>query len=113
MDYDRELALLALAPDAASPGGAQIVAVARYIANLDRESAEFAVVVADAWHGRGLGRALMKALIESARRKGLSRLVGIVLRANQGMLRFSQSLGFEVRDNPGDPEQVEVVLDLR
>ena len=32
-----------------------IVGVARYIMSPDQESAEFAVVVADAWHGRGVG----------------------------------------------------------
>lgn len=112
VDYDRELALLALAPDPESLGGAQIVAVARYIANLDHESAEFAVVVADRWHGRGVGSELMKLLVACARQRGLRRLVGIVLRANHGMLRFSQGLGFTVRDSHEDPEQVEVVLDL-
>ena len=90
-----------------------IVAIARYIANLDHESAEFAIVVADAWQGRGVATRLMKALIACARKKGLQRLVGTVLRANQGMLRFSQALGFTVRDDPEDPEQVEVELALR
>ena len=112
VDYDRELALLALAPDAAGPGGVAIVAIARYIANLDHESAEFAIVVADAWQGRGVATQLMKTLIACARKKGLRRLVGTVLRANQGMLRFSQGLGFEVRDDPEDPEQVIVELAL-
>jgi len=112
VDYDRELALLALTPDASSPGAVAIAGVARYIANLDRESAEFAVVVADSWQGKGLGRELMKVLIACAKKKGLRTLAGTVLRANQGMLRFSQGLGFKVRDNHEDPEQVEVVLDL-
>ena len=70
VDYDRELALLALAPDADGPGGVAIVGIARYIANLDHESAEFAVVVADAWHGRGVATQLMKALIACAKKKG-------------------------------------------
>jgi acetyltransferase len=113
VDYDRELALLALAPDGDAPGGQAIVGVARYIANLDHESAEFAVVVADAWHGRGVASLLMKTLIASARKKGLQRLVGIVLRANHNMLRFAQGLGFAVRDDPEDPEQVTVELPLR
>ena len=112
VDYDRELALLALAPDAEGPGGVAIVAIARYIANLDHESAEFAIVVTDPWHGRGVATQLMKTLIARARKKGLQRLVGSVLRANQGMLRFSQGLGFAVHDDPEDPEQVIVELAL-
>ena len=35
VDYDRELALLALTDDAQSPGGQSIVGIARYIANPD------------------------------------------------------------------------------
>jgi acetyltransferase len=90
-----------------------MVGIARYIVNPDQESAEFAVVVTDAWQGRGVARELMQALIACARRKGLQRLVGTVLRANVGMLRFSQALGFEVHDDPEDPDQVSVALALR
>lgn len=112
VDYDRELALLALAPDPAGPGGQAIVGVARFIANLDRESAEFAVVTADAWQGRGVGHALMQALIARARVRGLRRLEGSVLRVNQRMIRFTQGLGFTVADDRNDPEQVVVTLVL-
>lgn len=41
-----------------APGHEAIVAVARYISNPNRDGAEFAIVVADAWQGRGLGYAL-------------------------------------------------------
>ena len=112
VDYDRELALLALTDDPASPGGQSIVGIARYIANLDHVSAEFAVVVTDAWQRRGVASRLMTALIECAARKGLHSLHGVVLRANQNMLRFVQRLGFVVRDDPSDPDQVEVTLAL-
>ncbi len=112
VDYDREVALLALAPDPSAPTGEVIVGISRYIANHDGASAEFAVVVADAWHGRGVGRLLMERIIGCARKRGFKRLEGIVLRANQGMLKFSQQLGFEIRDNKDEPEQVTVVLTL-
>src|SRR6267142_1377825 len=49
LDYDRELALVALHEG-------EFIAVGRYAPTLDGESAEFALVVADAWQGRGLGR---------------------------------------------------------
>jgi acetyltransferase len=112
VDYDRELALLALAPDPAGPGGVAIVGIARYVANVDHESAEFAVVVADAWQGRGVAAQLMKALIADAKKKGLQRLVGTVLRANQSMVQFARGLGFKIHDDPGDAEQVIAELPL-
>ena len=110
VDYDRELALVALTP--ATSGGESIVSVARYIVNPDRESAEFAIVVADAWHRRGVAKGLMERLIAAARRRGIARLEGTVLRANVRMLRFTAALGFRVRDNPDDGEQVIVELPL-
>jgi len=112
VDYDREMALLALTADPASPTGRKIVGVSRYIANYDGESAEFAVVVTDTWQGRGIGRMLMERLIGSAKRRGLKRLEGVVLRANRGMLKFAEQLGFEVRENPDEPEQLTIVLPL-
>ena len=115
VDYDRELALLALAPAPGkdAPGGSVIVGIARSIANLDSESAEFAVVTADEWQGRGVASALMKALIAHAKKKGLQRLLGTVLRANHNMVRFTQGLGFTIHDDPEDPDQVVAELDLR
>ncbi len=112
VDYDREVALLALEPDPASPSGERIVGISRYIANHDGESAEFAIVVADAWHGRGIGRLLMEKIIACAKKRGFKRLEGVVLRANPGMLKFSEQLGFEVHDDADEPEQVTVSLAL-
>jgi acetyltransferase len=111
VDYDRELALVALA--AAEEGGAQVfVGVARYIANPDRASAEFAVVVADAWQRRGVARVLMRGLIVCAKRRGLERLEGTVLRANEPMHAFVRSLGFTIADDPDDATQVIATLSL-
>jgi acetyltransferase len=108
VDYDRELALVALTKS--EP--ARFIGVARFIANPDHESAEFAVVVADDWQGRGVAGALMMRLIDAARRRGLVRLEGTVLRENQNMLRFAEALGFRMRDDPTDAEQVIVELAL-
>lgn len=55
VDYGRELALLALTEDMLASEGTAIVGIARYIANPDHESAEFPVVVGDAWQGSGVG----------------------------------------------------------
>ena len=112
VDYDREMALVAIHDGAGEPPLRSFVAVARYTANPDAESAEFAIVVADAWQGRGVGRVLMQRLIDSAKRRGLSRLEGAVLRANANMRRFCEGLGFVTHDDPNEPEQVMMVLDI-
>jgi acetyltransferase len=112
VDYDREMALVAVAETAHPHGHPSFVAVARYIANPDGRSAEFAVVVADAWQKRGVAHALMTRLIAAARRRGFARLVGVVLRRNAGMLALAKLEGFTARDDPDDADQVIVTLDL-
>jgi acetyltransferase len=109
VDYDREMALVAVDESAGAPA---IVGVARYIAGLDPDSAEFAVVIGDLWQVRGVGRMLMSRLIECAKRRGLKRLEGTVLRGNGNMLKFVASFGFTVSDDPDDSDQVITRLEL-
>jgi acetyltransferase len=89
LDYDRELALVALAPE----GGA-FIGVGRYAPNADGETAEFALTVADAWQGRGVGRALLERLCDCARAAGYRTLYGHILNANHDMLGLALRLGF-------------------
>jgi acetyltransferase len=111
VDYDRELALVALAPSPdASPQA--FVGVARYIGNPDHRSAEFAVVIADAWQRKGIAKVLMRGLIVCAKRRGFEQLVGTILRANDPMQAFVRSLGFSVEDDPEDTSLVVATLAL-
>ena len=116
IDYDRELALVAVAP--AEPLGGttgdaeHIVGVVRYLLNADRDSCEFAIAIADAWHGRQLGSTLMGALIEAARTQGLRRIEGYVLSTNNRMLALMTWLGFTVKTDPQDGTMKLVWLDL-
>ncbi|HEX6690483.1 MAG TPA: bifunctional acetate--CoA ligase family protein/GNAT family N-acetyltransferase [Burkholderiales bacterium] len=87
LDYDRELALAAVAEG-------EFVAVGRYAPNPDGRSAEFALVVADAWQGKGLGRALLERLVSAARAAGYEALYGVILNANRDMLDLAERLGF-------------------
>ena len=109
VDYDREMALVAIDE---SQTGRAIVGIARYTMDPGRESAEFAIVVADAWQQRGVGRMLMDRLVACAKARGLARIEGSVLRSNRNMLHFTESLGFAAHDDPEDSELVDVVLEL-
>lgn len=59
-------------------------------------AAEFGLVVADDWQGRGLGRELLERLLAHARRQRLASLHGLVRAGNRAMLRLAASLGFRV-----------------
>lgn len=110
IDYCRHFALTALAEDAR--GQAVQVGEARYVRDADQaEQAEFALAVADAWQGRGLGSRLLRQLVRVARRQGLQLLYGDVLGTNQPMLALARSQGFRPQ-RQGDPRLVRVALAL-
>jgi acetyltransferase len=100
VDYDRDLALVAVAEGS-------IVGVARYVREADPRRAEFALVVADRWQGRGLGALLMNRLEHAAHEAGIERLDGIVLASNPPMLALVRQLGYEISPIEGDPQTVE------
>lgn len=91
IDYDREMAFLALTRQ---DGQDVEMGVARYAINPDKMSCEFALVIADEWQNRGLGGLMMQTLIDAARAKGLRTIEGEVLPHNHGMLKLMQRLGF-------------------
>ncbi|MCB1802796.1 MAG: GNAT family N-acetyltransferase [Gammaproteobacteria bacterium] len=63
------------------------VGLARYVELADQPAvAEFAVTVIDAWQGRGIGSALLDALIDTARQNGIKVLRGFVFPSNTAML---------------------------
>jgi acetyltransferase len=95
IDYDREMAFIALAADA--DGTQQTVGVVRAISDPDRQIAEFAVLVRSDWKGRGLGHALLDRLIRYLRDRGTREVVGQVLPDNQPMIELAQRLGFSLR----------------
>lgn len=109
IDYDREMAFVATVPE---DGGEAEVGVARYVANPDGSSCEFALVIADGWQRRGLGRRMMEQLVDVARARGLRAMVGHVLAENRGMLTLCQKLGFGVSDSAEGPMVKRVTLAL-
>lgn len=117
VDYDRELALVAvsLAPNPANRGHLHEVMIgfAHYLRNPDGRGAEYALVVGDDWQRRGLGGQLMSALIEAAREQGLDYIDGLVLSANRPMLTLMTRLGFTNDADPDDPSMRRVWLDLK
>ncbi len=93
IDYDREIALIAVAPSSGF-GEGPIFGVVRLIADPENHTAEFAVLVRSDMKGRGLGYQLMNAILQHARERGLKRVFGEILRQNTTMLKMTRELGF-------------------
>ncbi|MGO8671729.1 MAG: N-acetyltransferase family protein [Capsulimonadaceae bacterium] len=60
-------------------------------------TAEFAVLVADAYQGRGMGRALLKHIITAAVRAGITEITGDILPENYAMTHLCERAGFTLR----------------
>ncbi|WP_442909327.1 bifunctional acetate--CoA ligase family protein/GNAT family N-acetyltransferase [Ideonella sp. BN130291] len=105
VDYEREMAFIAVGADA--QGAPETLGVGRTVRDPDNTEAEFAVIVRSDLKGRGLGSMLLEQLIEHARSRGTPRLVGWVLRENSAMLQLARHLGFT--EDPADPHDREVV----
>lgn len=104
VDYPQQLALVVcrLAPRSAE----RLVAEARYSVNDDGCSADFALMVDEAWQGLGVGRWALQALQQAAARAGLRWLEGEVLQDNHRMLDLARGCGFACRPDPHDGQLV-------
>lgn len=93
IDYDREMALVAEAPDHS------IVGVARLVADPEGESAEFALMVRSDRQKHGVGRLLLTEILAYGRRRGLREIWGDVARDNDRMREMAKAFGFVDQDN--------------
>ena len=90
----------------------ELIGVARFVVE-SPEEADFAIVLADAWQGLGLGRELMSHLTDAARQYGLRKLSGDVLATNAGMLALARRLGFAVSRRSGIVSKLSLELQRR
>jgi len=97
-------------PDTTSDGLG--IGVARYIRLADEPTmAEFAVVVIDEYHGRGIGTYLLEAIAVVASERGIDRLCAFVRSDNAAMLAVLHQFGATaMHDEPG-VTRVELAVD--
>ena len=95
-DYEREIVIVA---EHGSGATRKVVGIGRLNRLHGRNEAEFALIVADAWQHRGIGRRLLQTLIEIGRAEKFQRITGTVLGENVAMLRLCRKLGFQMRDD--------------
>ena len=77
IDHSREFALLADWKNA--NGEHEILGVARLFKEPTRDEAEFAILIADSWQGKGLGTCLLKLLVSLGRESHLRQIIGRIL----------------------------------
>jgi len=109
-DPASEIVLLATVRDA---GREIAVGEARLVTGEgDATTREFALAVADAMLGCGLGTRLLRALIDHAARIGVRRVYGDVLVENRPMLALAEKLGFVLRVHQADSRLIRAQRDV-
>jgi RimJ/RimL family protein N-acetyltransferase len=82
--------------------GIDIVGAAIFVLGGDPSTCEFAITIAADYGGAGLGRTILTALIDAAKRRGLKEMEGFVLASNKSMLGLAARVGFNVAIDPDD-----------
>ncbi len=100
IDYEREMAFVAMNAQNAMLGDVRIVA------DPDNARAEFAILVRGSAQGKGLGHRLLEKMIRYCRLRGTGEIFGDVLAGNRRMLALAEKLGFEAGFAAGEAVRV-------
>lgn len=109
IDYNREIALIAVRRDPDGQHEPEILAVGRLAKAHAGNEAELAVLITDEYQGRGLGTELWRRLMEIGRAEKLDRLTAEILPENRQMIEICRLLGFRLE---AEEDVVHAVLDL-
>ena len=105
LDYNHEMAIVALPKDES-----KIVAVTRLMVYRKGRKGEFALVVADAWQGFGLGAELLGDIIKIAKDYGLEELGSVVSNDNVRIIGLAKKFGLKVKSSDGDTLEMALKL---
>lgn len=107
LDYDRDMAFVALEAESGALAG-----VGRLSCDPDHAKGEYALLVRTDLQGRGLGWQLLTQIVDYAKSEAIKGIEGFVLSENQGMLQMCREFGFSVAHHPKQPGLMLVTLDL-
>jgi len=91
IDYKKHMAMIA---ETKIGDNKEIIGVGR-IAKDEKDVAEFSIIIADAWHGKGLGGIMTDYMLCVARDLGYQKIYSLVFSRNQPMLDILRDNGFK------------------
>lgn len=103
LDYDRHMAFVAEAPDG------EIWGVGRLVEDPEGDSGEYALMVRSDRQELGIGRMLLKEVLDYAAARGLKEVWGDVARENHRMRAMAEAFGFRAHADEDDMARVRVV----
>jgi acetyltransferase len=108
IDYDREVAIVV---ERTENGKKQLLGVGRLVADPDHETAEYAILIVDAWQQKDLGNILTDYCMEIASSWKLKRFVAQTTTDNKRMITVFRKRGFDISINSSD-STVDVTKEL-
>lgn len=96
IDYDREMALIALKQETHDGKGPEVMAVGRLSKLHGVNEAECAVLISDQYQHQGLGTELFRRLLQIAKDERVGRVVATMLAENREMRAICKRLGFHI-----------------
>lgn len=107
IDYDREIAFVAELKEGEKK---RIIGGGRLIIESDFKSGQFALLIQDDFHGKGLGEKFLDILIGIAQERELEKIYGVILTENEKMLRVCRKFGFKPTKLPDGITRVTLEL---
>ncbi|MHC4406240.1 MAG: bifunctional acetate--CoA ligase family protein/GNAT family N-acetyltransferase [Planctomycetota bacterium] len=105
IDYEREMGIVA---EVEEDGERRLIGVGRLVADVNHESAEYAVIAVDRWQSHGLGGLLTDYCLEVAKKWGVKSVVAETFKTNGRAVAMFRNRGFEM-----DAEKEEDVILVR
>ncbi len=95
IDYAREMALVATRKNPYD-GSTEIMGIGRLSKIRNTSGAEYATIVSDRFQHQGLGKEMLRRLIQVARDEKIKTIAGNVLTENNEMIRLVEQFGFKL-----------------
>lgn len=106
IDYSSEFALIGIVNEA---GKDAIVAIARYAYSPEDNVTDLAVAVRDDWQSLGIGKALLKKVVDIGKENGIYRFEGMIHPENKTIMRILLDLGYKLKYSP-ESYQVDILV---
>ncbi|MGA1474402.1 MAG: GNAT family N-acetyltransferase, partial [Prochlorothrix sp.] len=109
LDYDRDMVLVAEYQDPQTKNRS-ILGVGRLSKLHGLQEAEYALLISDAYQGKGLGTEVLQRLVQVGRNENLKVIRAEMLATNQAMQTVSRKVGFTLTPSDEDLVAAELLL---